>query len=364
MIHRVLVLGGYGNFGQPICRALAQDARIELLVGGRHAGAADAFAATLGARGLSIDAGAADLAARLTALDVATLIHTAGPFQGQDYTVAKACIAAGCNYLDLADGRDFVAGIGALDESARAAGVLVASGASSVPALSAAVVDHFLPEFAELHEIRHSIASGARTPGLATLRAVFGYCGKPFARLENGVWTTAYGWLDLQRQSYAAPVGARWLGSCDVPDLTLFPLRFRDVKSVVFHAGAGNPVAHLATWALAGCVRRGWLRSLLPLASPLWRLSRWLEPLGTRSSAMRVKLTGVDGNGLPLERNWQLIACDDQGPQIPCGGAIALTRKLAEGVLPRRGATPCVGLLTLEEYLGALSHLKLRQVLN
>lgn len=367
MRHRVLVLGGYGNFGQPICRALAQDAGIELLVGGRNGARATAFAATLGAdsaAGLAIDARAVDLAAHLKSHDVATVIHTAGPFQGQNYSVAEACIAAGCNYLDLADGRDFVAGIGALDGRAQAASVLVTSGASSVPALSAAVVDHFLPEFAELHEIRHGISSGAKTPGLATMQAVFGYCGKPFDRLEGGTWTTTLGWLDLQRHRYAAPVGARWLGSCDVPDLTLFPLRYPGAKSVVFHAGVGNPVSHLATWALAGLVRKDWLKSLLPLARPLWHLSRWLEPLGTKSSAMHVDLKGIGRGGAPLERKWQLIAFDNHGPQIPCGAAIALARKLAAGQLALKGATPCVGLLTLKEYLGALSHLELKQVLQ
>ena len=73
MRHRVLVLGGYGNFGQPICRALAQDADIELLVGGRNAGKAHAFAGTLGAQGLAIDAQAPDLATQLRALGVASL---------------------------------------------------------------------------------------------------------------------------------------------------------------------------------------------------------------------------------------------------------------------------------------------------
>lgn len=365
MTHRVLVLGGYGNFGQPTCRALAQDTGIGLLVGGRDGDKAAAFAESLGAEsssGIAIDARAADLAERLKSLAVGTVIHTAGPFQGQDYAVARACIAAGCHYLDLADGRDFVAGIGILDKQAQAAGVLVTSGASSVPALSSAVVDHFLSEFAELHEIRHGISSGAKTPGLATMQAVFGYCGKPFDRLEEGAWVTTWGWQDLHRHHYSAPVSGRWLGSCDVPDLTLFPLRYAGVRTVVFHAGVGNPASHLATWALAGLVRKGVLKSLAPLARPLRRLSEWLEPFGTDKSAMHVELRGIGRGGEPLERSWQLIAHDNHGPQIPCGAAIALARKLAAGRVAVRGATPCVGLLTLEEYLGALSHLNLKQV--
>jgi hypothetical protein len=43
------------------------------------------------------------------------VIDAAGPFQGSDYRVPSACIAAAIPYLDLADARDFVCGIGALD---------------------------------------------------------------------------------------------------------------------------------------------------------------------------------------------------------------------------------------------------------
>jgi saccharopine dehydrogenase-like NADP-dependent oxidoreductase len=365
--HRVLVLGGYGNFGRPICRALAQDANISLLIAGRNEARAAAFADSLGpnrATAIYIDAQAADLSEHLASLAVGTVIHAAGPFQGQDYAVAQACIAAACNYLDLADGRKFVAGISSLDSRARAAGVLVTSGASSVPALSAAVVDHFLSEFGELHEIRHGISSGAKTPGLATMQAVLGYCGKPFDRLEEGAWVTTWGWQDLHRHQYAAPVSGRWLGSCDIPDLELFPQRYPGVRSVVFHAGVGNPASHLATWGLAGLVRKGLVENLAPLAPSLKRLSEWLEPIGTKLSAMHVELRGTGRDGQARQRNWQLIAYDNHGPQIPCGAAIALARKLAAGRLPAKGAMPCVGLLTLEEYLGALAHLNLKQVMQ
>jgi hypothetical protein len=56
---KTLVLGGYGNFGARICRALAADAGIELLIGGRDLERATAFAQSLGggARGVRVDAG-------------------------------------------------------------------------------------------------------------------------------------------------------------------------------------------------------------------------------------------------------------------------------------------------------------------
>jgi saccharopine dehydrogenase-like NADP-dependent oxidoreductase len=42
-------------------------------------------------------------------------VDAAGPFQGAEPRVARAAIAAGLHYVDLADARDFVAGFRALD---------------------------------------------------------------------------------------------------------------------------------------------------------------------------------------------------------------------------------------------------------
>src|SRR5215467_10968962 len=47
MVARVLVIGGYGNFGSYIARSLAGDAEIRLLVGGRSAAKAQAFIASI-----------------------------------------------------------------------------------------------------------------------------------------------------------------------------------------------------------------------------------------------------------------------------------------------------------------------------
>src|SRR5262249_16415157 len=154
--------------------------------------------------GISVDAHRPDLRDRLATLGVQLVIHTAGPFQGQAYDVPRAAIGAGCHYVDLADGRRFVAGIGVLDAEARGRGVSVLSGASSVPALSSAVVARYAPRFRELTSIRIGISSGARTPGLATVRGIFGYAGKPFTHLENGESKTAYGWLASQRHRFPA----------------------------------------------------------------------------------------------------------------------------------------------------------------
>jgi len=361
----VLVLGGYGFFGTRIARSLSRDSRMRVLVGGRDARKATSTARGLGLDadcGIAIDANWADFAARLESLDVDLLIHTAGPFQEQTYEVPRAAIAAGCDYVDLADGRRFVAGIAQLDGEARARGVSVVSGASSVPALSSAVIDRYLPRFSRLAGVRIGISSGGRAPGPATVRGIFGYVGREFTRLENGEWVTVIGWTDLHRRRFPAPLGARWLSACNVPDLEVLPARYPSVGTVTFHAGFASAAGHCVISALARLVRAGLLSTAVRFAAPLQRLSRVIEPVLSDRGGMFVELDGTDRDGMPLTLIWYLLAARNHGPSIPCGAAIALARKRASGERFRPGAMPCVGLLSVEEYLEPLGDLDIREV--
>lgn len=362
--HRVLILGGYGFFGRIIAGKLARAPGIDLLIAGRDADKATALAYQLGLRAenaRALDATDPRLGTQLRKLGVGTLIHTAGPFQGQQYQVARAAIEARAHYLDLADGRAFVAGIGALDAAARAAGVCVFSGVSSLPALSSAVVDQHLAHFRRLDSIAIGISSGAKLPGIATLRAVMGYCGKPIRVWENGAWAEAYGWLDRRTFAFPKPVGTRLLGRCDVPDLELLPQRYPGVRTVSFHAGFASGTGHAIVEYLARQVRSGRLRTALPWAAPLYRVGRWLEPMLPDRGAMFVRMHGPDDDGRARTLTWQLLAYDNHGPHIPCGPAIALTHKLARGAVPEPGARPCMGVLTVKEILDPLKGLSLRE---
>jgi saccharopine dehydrogenase-like NADP-dependent oxidoreductase len=363
VVHTVLVLGGYGFFGARISAALAGNANVRLLVAGRDISKAKNTVMSLNLpedHAIRVDASSRDFSTSLRSLGVNTLIHTAGPFQAQNYKVAIDAIAAKANYIDLADGRNFVSGIDALDDAAKANGVLIVSGASSVPALSSAVVDKYLPSFKRLDSIRLGIGSGARAPGLATVRGVFGYCGKPIRRLEKGVWVDTYGWLDLIRYKFPEPVGHRFLGSCDVPDLELFPKRYSSVKTVTFHGGFASNVSHLFVWAMSALVKAGVLSTIAPLARPLNRLSRWIEPIVSDKGAMFVELEGIDREGNPAKRRWHIVASQNHGPFIPCAAAIAVAQKIVSGATLQMGAQPCMGMLTVEECLAPLASLDIR----
>jgi saccharopine dehydrogenase-like NADP-dependent oxidoreductase len=187
---KVMVLGGYGNFGARISRALAGDDRIQLLVAGRdgHQAAALATALPGRAQAVAVDMHGAGLAQALHNHGVGLLIHTAGPFQGQDYAVARACALAGVHYIDLADGRRFVCDFHrALHAAYVDTGRVAISGASTVPALSSAVVDSLCSGWQRLDTLDICIAPAQTAPrGVATLRAVLSYCGGPIQVWNGG----------------------------------------------------------------------------------------------------------------------------------------------------------------------------------
>jgi hypothetical protein len=220
--HRVLVIGGYGFFGRRLVERLARQPGLHVIVAGRSAAQGQTLVQTLRRSAVSelscatLDIHTPELERALQALAPDVVVHTCGPFQGQQYHVAEACIAAGAHYIDLADGREFVAGIGCLQKQALAAGLAVISGASSVPALSSTVADHLAQGFTRVETIDIGISPGNRTDrGLSTIQAILSYCGKPLP--VNGP-APAFGWIGSRRHVYPAPVGRRLLSPCDVPD--------------------------------------------------------------------------------------------------------------------------------------------------
>jgi NAD(P)-dependent dehydrogenase (short-subunit alcohol dehydrogenase family) len=366
--YRVLIVGGYGTFGRRIANALSKDARFELLIGGRSLEKAQALCDTLGdaalSRPLRVDAGNTQtFAALLAAENPALVIHTSGPFQRQDYSVAKACIAAGVHYVDLADARDFVCRFSTLNDEALARGVLALTGASSVPALSSAVVDRFLPAFSRLDAIDFGINPGNQTPrGLATVSSILSYCGKPFMRWQQGAWKQVHGWQTLHAERYPEPVGRRWFSNCDIPDLQLFPARYPDVQSVIFRAGLELPLLHFGTWLISWLARCGVVRNWAAYASALKAASEWFVRRGSTRGGMHVVLKGLGHAGQACERKWYILADDGDGPQIPCTAAVLIAKKMARGDIASRGAMPCIGMFTLQEFMEELKGYSVRSL--
>lgn len=363
----VLVIGGYGVFGWNICHMLARDDGLHVIVAGRSLARAEEAVHAIRAEcpGTGITAMAVD---KTTGLDDALsqsgarlVIDAAGPFQEQDYAAAGTCIARGVHYVDLADARAFVAGFDRMDAAAKSAGILAISGASSVPGLSSAAVDHLTRDLRSVDDIAIAIAPGNRAPrGYAVIAAILGTVGQAIPRWRDGAYGQGRGWQDLRRLRLRLPhgtdLGWRWVAACDVPDLVLFPERYPGVGAVEFRAGLELGMLHFGLWALSWPVRWRWIRSLAPMAPLAYRIAVLLEDWGTDRGGMVVEISGTAEDGTRRRRRWTLIACAGHGPWVPGVPAVILAGKLARG-WAQTGAMPCLGLFDLAEFEQAVAGL-------
>ena len=336
---RVVLLGGTGHFGGRICRRLAHYPEIELIAPGRT----------------ELDIRSPEFCASLTKLRPDVVVHTAGPFQGQEYAVAKACVDAGCHYVDLADGREFVAGFTALDAGAKAAGVTLITGASTLPGVSSSVVENMRPRFSDIVSVETSVAPAHQSPrGIATVSAVLSYCGKSFTSLRNGSWQAVHGWQNLRVQRYPG-LRARLSAVCNVPDLELMPAMIPGLQTATFHAALG------AWWEQIGLWMMAWL-SRLKIVADWTRFSKRFSSisdrtlgLGSDRGGMHVHIAGADHDGKKLCVDWYLMAASNHGPEIPCTPSILITRKLLYGEIVKRGAFACWNQFTIDELLEELA---------
>ena len=363
---KVLILGGYGNFGQRISMALAK-ADIAIVIAGRDRDKAGLLARDIKARYAQAEIEIAvfdvnrSLAAQLQKYKPAVVINTCGPFQLCDYSVALTCIEHKVHYIDLSDGREFVNGISTLDEQAKAAQVLVVSGASTVPGLSSAVLEKYSGEFSQIDSLVYGISPGQQAHrGLATTKAIMTYVGralKPFAGHAK-----AYGWQDIYRQVYPV-LGKRWMANCEVPDLDLLPQRY-GIQSIRFSAGMELTFMHLGIYFLSWLVRLGIPLNLPRRAALLLKASNGFNRFGTADGGMHMIMSGKDKAGGDKKIEWFIIAKEGDGPQIPTIPAIILTKQLLNGQLSDVGAKPCVGLVSLDDYLAELKDFAIEQIVQ
>ena len=172
-----------------------------------------------------------------------------------------------------------------------------------------------------------------------------------------------FGWQGLRIRRYRGQ-GWRFLGNCDVPDLAIFPHRYPSLQTVRFYAGLEISFVHLTLWLLSWFVRVGVIRNLQKAAPLLLRMSYWFDWLGSSTSGFHMNMSGLDEAGDNKTITFELTARSGDGPYIPCMPAILMARKLANREVEQRGAMPCVGFVTLDEYLNALQALDIEWVVT
>ncbi|MGB3316439.1 MAG: DUF4166 domain-containing protein [Albidovulum sp.] len=349
---RVVVLGGTGVFGSRIAELLVRDGH-DVLIAARRLSPARKLANRLVVRVLQLD-----LREDLTPLwaeDPGVVVDAAGPYHayaGDPYRIARACIAHGVGYLDLADDPAFCEGIAALDEDARKAGTFALSGVSSVPALSSAVVAALAGSLDSVDVIDMAILPGNRAPrGASVIQAILSRTGAVFRLWQGGGWDLPRGW-SKPRRFQLAPGLVRTGYLIEVPDNRLFPRCF-GASTVTFRAG-------LELWPMnAGLALLSWLRAVTGVGMPRWAagaarlVATMLWPFGTARGGMIVQVTGRRADGWS-RREWCLVAEAGNGPFVPAVAARAILRAVDR---IRPGARPALAELPLAEFEAAMSDL-------
>jgi hypothetical protein len=357
---RVAIVGGAGVFGRRLAMLLADDRSFDVVIAGRSIAKAEALARTIGAKATVLDRETAT-ASELDRLNVDVVVDASGPFDtlGPDpYRLADAALQAGAHYLDIADGRGFVCGIDRLDLAARAANRFALSGASTTPALSSAVCDALVRDWTRVDSIEVGVTPGNRAPrGLAVVRSILSYAGKPVRVFRSGQWGAAPGWGLTTRRDLAPDLARRWLSLCDTPDLELFPERYRLTDRVVFRGGLELPVLHLGLLAASQAVRLRIMPSLSLFSEMARDLADVLIGFGTDRGGMIVEAKGLDTLGAPAARTWTLVAEGGDGPNIPVLAAYACLKKL-DTIAP--GARPCMGEVSLAAFESLFKRFRIR----
>ena len=356
----ILILGGYGTFGGRLAHLLAEEGKLTLFIAGRSIQKARKFCEGLpsGAQKVPVffDRNA-DVEAQISESHPDLVVDAMGPFQayGDDpYRVVKACIANGVDYMDLADGSDFVKGISQFDQEAKAKNIYVLSGVSSFPVLTAAVVRKLSRDMTCISTIKGGIApSPYAGVGLNVIRAIASYAGKPLSLIRNGKPATGYALTETIRYTICPPgylpLKNTLFSLVDVPDLKVLPALWRELDSVWLGAGPVPEVLHRMLMGLAWLVRFRILPSLLPFAALFHFVTNTLR-WGEHRGGMFVSVEGTNQDGERIEHSWHLLAEGGDGPLIPSMAVQALVLHCLDGNKPSPGARPATRELELRDY--------------
>jgi Domain of unknown function (DUF4166) len=356
----ILIVGGYGTFGGRLAGLLADVDSLTLLIAGRSLERAAEFCARLRGRARAIPLcfdRDGNVSAQLRESAPNLVVDASGPFQSyceDPYRLVRAALDAEIDYMDFADGSQFVEGIGRFDAEAKACGILVLSGASTFPVLTAAAVRELAKGMTIIEAVAAGLAPSPYTAvGLNVMRAIAGYAGRPVALVRDGANAVGYALTQTRRYTIAPPgrlpLRNILFSLIDVPDLQVLPRLWPGIRSVWTGAGPVPEFLHWALIGLAWSVRWQVVPTLAPFAKWMYRTVNFVAR-GEHRAGMFVTVEGTNDAGVRMERSWHLIAEGEDGPFIPSMAAEAIVRRCLDGRRPDAGARAAAGELDLDAY--------------
>lgn len=270
----IWILGATGRGGRAIASELAGTSAADVVLVGRDPERLTAVRGSLGDRTRTLVAsGPAELAARITADKPTVVVNTIGPFGETTGPLARACVAAGSHYVDLANELPPVQDLLSLDVDARTADVTLVTGAGfGVFATEVLVLE---------------LADGQPSASRATVAAMPTVDGLGSAVLASVVDAVAYGGRRyrnglLQRTRLGADHA--WIPLPDLPAIPAIAVPTGELEAARRGSGAGNVLAFSSEVPSGRAVR-----AMLPALSAL--LSARPVHAGVQRLVSRTKMT-------------------------------------------------------------------------
>ena len=256
-MQKILVIGAGGGVASVLVgRLLAANVDAEFTLADLHPERVSADTAGARARVVPLDLfNAAALENTIRGHDL--VLHCAGPFARTAEPVARACIAAGANCLDLSDDIEAVEAVLPLHHDAEKAGVALLMGAGVSPGLTNVLAADLRRKFDTIACMDVAWLSGDEggdVPGRAVLEHVLHIAGHNGTRWRNGALETFRSYTIPSTFPMGGAMGDRVLFEVAHPEPLMLGRSFTDAPVIRCFGGIDPPAV--------GAVVRGVARAV------------------------------------------------------------------------------------------------------
>lgn len=313
---RVIVLGGLGLFGRTAVDEL------------RRLGVTVVTASRGESADLRVDANAgASIRAAIENGDV--VVDTAGPFHARSTALIEAAAEIGFDVVDLNDDLSYAELVSSHEQKIDAAGICVLNSASSVSAVTAAVVRHSGNDLPK--RVTTFLAPASRhTANTGTAQSLWRSVGRPVRLLVDGQLQTRVGWIEARTFKMPAPIGTvkgHLFESADAVNLPRCWPSLRDVAMYVDSNTFGvNSLLEMAAHS----------EPLRELMQSKMEWGTWLaKKLGSSAGGIGFEIEGADGCVARYA-----ITASENSFVTAVAPAVLAARAIANGRFAERGLVP------------------------
>jgi len=345
MNKKILVLGGYGSTGRPLCNYLLQETDVDVVVAGRNVAKGETLAAELNSRfgggrvtAVSVDAASrTSMEAAFAGIDVVVVASSTVQYTEM---VARACLATGVDYFDVNFSANKTAVLRQLSPEIEASGLCFVTDGGFHPGVPAVLVRYAAPRFDQLEQA--NVASVIKIDWLHyditvdTAEEMAGeFMDMDSSYYRNGSWHKAMvaGMGGMLTLDFGEPFGKQYAVPMGLDEMRDLPELIPSLQDTGFFVGGFNWFTDWFIMPIVGVgvkISAKWKRPLGRLL--LWSLHKFSQP--PYGTVLRMEARGTK-HGQPYPLDLQMI--HEDGYVFTAIPAVACLLQLLDGSIRQPG---------------------------